>query len=288
MSKLEKARLSEVDSDRNKVPGTAVDVQFNPTTLKLQLANHISDGDTRGNQVRQYTGTCSTTLSLDLVFDTADEGTTDAPRSVRERTAAVERFVLPAGKPGEKQVPPRVRFQWAELIIDGVIDSITIDLDHFAANGTPLRAKVAVSIKEQDASYQLLKAGPGANTAGGAPAAGGLGRGRGGRRLGGAGDRADGGEPVAEGDREALLRAAGRAPGPAAARPPGAAAAPAGDDRVGPGVAPVAARAAAPAGRPARGDVRQRHPAADRAGPRRRVPRGRRARRRPAPRREAR
>ena len=47
--------------------------------------------------------------------------------------------------------------------MDGVVDSLTIDLDHFAANGTPLRAKVSLAIKEQNRKFQLLQSGPGAN-----------------------------------------------------------------------------------------------------------------------------
>ena len=38
------------------------------------------------------------------------------------------------------------------LVIDGIIEDISIDFELFASNGTPLRAKIGVSIKEQDAS----------------------------------------------------------------------------------------------------------------------------------------
>ena len=33
-----------------------------------------------------------------------------------------------------------------------------------ASNGTPLRAKISVSLKEQDAKYELLQSVPGSNT----------------------------------------------------------------------------------------------------------------------------
>ena len=47
---------------------------------------------------------------------------------------------------------------YAKKIIDGIIESVSIDFDLFAANGTPLRAKMGVAIKEQDAKYgELLK-----------------------------------------------------------------------------------------------------------------------------------
>jgi hypothetical protein len=170
MPELKKATLMEILADETgtPVPGSEIPVQFNPASLKLELANRIEGGDTRGRQDRQYLGKTSTTLSFDLHFDTADQGTPDAPVSVRTLTAAVERFVLPKGDGNTKDKPPKARFHWDELIIDGVIESVSIDFDLFAANGTPLRAKMGVSIKEQDAKYELLKSGPGANQPGNA------------------------------------------------------------------------------------------------------------------------
>lgn len=170
MSELKKATLQEISSDVHATPlGPEVSVQFNPTTLRLQISNNLPGGASRGNQVRQYTGSSSTTLTLDLVFDTADEGTTAAPRSVREKTAIVEKFVLPKGQTQDKQAPPKLRFQWGNLLLDGIVDSVSLDFDLFAADGTPLRAKVNLTIKEQNSKYQFLSAGPGANREGSKP-----------------------------------------------------------------------------------------------------------------------
>src|SRR5437588_465693 len=174
MSELKKATLQEIKSDESAAAvGDPVSVQFNPSSLKLQITNSTTGGNTRGQQARQFTGSSSTTLTLDLVFDTADEGTTDAPRSVREKTDMVQKFVMPKGEGQNKQAPPKVRFQWGTLILDGVIDSISIDLDHFAADGTPLRAKVGLSIKEQDSKYEFLQSGAGANAGANPPPPGG-------------------------------------------------------------------------------------------------------------------
>jgi hypothetical protein len=97
------------------------------------------------------------------VFDSADEGSDATPRNVREKTALVEKFVVPKIEGENKQAPPKVRFHWGRLVIEGLVDSVNIDFDHFAADGTPLRAKVGLSIKEQDSKYQFLQSGPGAN-----------------------------------------------------------------------------------------------------------------------------
>ncbi|MEI6668464.1 MAG: hypothetical protein WCP29_09935 [Acidobacteriota bacterium] len=173
MPTLKKATLQEIKADASAAPiGAEIEVQFNPASLTLELANRVEGGDTRGRQNRQYLGKTSTTLSFDLHFDTADLGTPDAPVSVRTLTAQVERFVLPKGEGNTKQAPPKCRFHWDELVIDGIIESVSIDFDLFASNGTPLRAKLGVSIKEQDAKYELLQSGPGANQAAGATAPG--------------------------------------------------------------------------------------------------------------------
>jgi hypothetical protein len=163
---LEKAKLQEITSAAAAQPvGTAVDVQFNPTSLKLVLTNTMEGGQAKGRQKRQYIGSSSTKLSMQLIFDTADEGTESKPRSVRELTSGVARFLLPK-KEGTKDVPAKVRFQWGTFLFEGIIDSLSEEVDLFAEDGTPLRAKIDVTITEQKASYQFLEAGPGASKGG--------------------------------------------------------------------------------------------------------------------------
>jgi len=69
---------------------------------------------------------------------------------MREKTAQIERFIFPKSQGQDKQKPPKMRFQWGSFVIDGVVDSVNVDLDHFAADGTPLRAKVSLAINEQN------------------------------------------------------------------------------------------------------------------------------------------
>lgn len=167
MPQLTKATLEEVSTDDITV---IVPIQFNPTSLRLQLANRTEGGDQPGRQARQYIGTGSATLSLELIYDTADEGTTGWPKSVLEYTSQLEYFITPRLQGGQHQAPPRARFSWSEFSIEGVVEGLTVELDHFAHDGTPLRAKASLSIKGQNADYQFIEIGPGAND-GAAPAA---------------------------------------------------------------------------------------------------------------------
>lgn len=150
---LQKAKIAELDD--NDEEKDSFSVQFNPTTLKLTLTNRVEGGESQGKQVRQHIGASSTTLNLDLVFDTADEGTTEEPRSVREKTKQIEKFLIAKGKGKQENAPPRIRFTWGDLIVEGVVESLTIDFEHFAANGVPLRAKVPLAIKGQDREKEL-------------------------------------------------------------------------------------------------------------------------------------
>jgi hypothetical protein len=164
-----KARIEEVTSGAGAPPtrvGKPVVVQINPATLRLQMASTVDFGKDTGRQKIQYQGSTST-LSFDLVFDTADEGSPDAPVDVRTRTRQLERFVLPAMKQ-TKAVPPRLRFTYGSFSVVGVMTALNQDFDFFAANGVPLRAKCAVTIKEQKPEFDATRAGPGANTGAGA------------------------------------------------------------------------------------------------------------------------
>ncbi len=156
MPELAKATLQEIRTDKKVDP---IQVQLNPTSLRMQMSNQTEGGRQRGRQARQYIGTSSTTLSFELMFDTADEGT-----SVLDRTSKVEYFIKPKAQTGRNQAPPRVRFQWGQITIEGVVESLNVDLNHFAHDGTPLRAKVSLSIKAQNPEYELNQIGPGANS----------------------------------------------------------------------------------------------------------------------------
>lgn len=153
---LEKAKLIRLGA--NDSEDETIVVQFNPASLKLTLSNDTAGGGTPATANAQYTGKSSTDLAFDLVFDTADEDLGGGkPRSVRERTARIEQFVLPQGSGATRKAPPRVMFVWGGLKIKGTVQQLAIDFDLFAHTGEPLRAKMGVSIKEQDAKYELGK-----------------------------------------------------------------------------------------------------------------------------------
>jgi hypothetical protein len=167
---FKKAFLEEVSTKPAATPpraeSTKVEVQINPATLRYQMASTVDFGKDAGRQKTTYQGSTST-LSFDLVFDTADEGDTSKPVDVRTRTRQLERFVLPDNK-HPKAAPPRLRFTYGTFTVIGVMTALNQDFDLFSASGVPLRAKCAVTIKEQKPEFDANQAGPGANTGTGA------------------------------------------------------------------------------------------------------------------------
>lgn len=164
---LQKAKITQLGA--NDQPGESFDVQFNPTTLRLSLNNKATGGRTSSNPKRQTVGPSESTLAVDLTFDSADEGTSANPVSVRDRTRRLEQFLFPRNN--QEHTPPRMRFEWGDMIVTGTVDSLTVDFDHFAATGVPLRAKVSLSIKGQEPDRELQPIPPGARE--NAPAPGG-------------------------------------------------------------------------------------------------------------------
>lgn len=163
MPSLEKAKIYEISAgDSPRTLDSGVEVQFNPESLSISLSNRIEGGRSAGRQTRQFVGSSSNTFSLDLEFDSADEGTTDNPVSVLEKTSVLDKFIQPKRTRGRRrEQPAKLRFHWGHMIIDGVVENIDIELDHFAHNGYPLHAKVTIKIKEQKIEFQFAERGGG-------------------------------------------------------------------------------------------------------------------------------
>ena len=167
MAELAKAQLIELVSQGNNwVEGNKkVTVQFNPSSLKVSYANQLSGGDQAGGSPKQFVGSSTTKMSLELWFDATDDQS-----DVRVKTQDVAYFIKPRdvtedNKP--KKIPPRVRFSWGSFLFDGMVDSLDENLEFFSEAGVPMRASVSLALSEQAFQF-AIKPGIG----GGAPSAG--------------------------------------------------------------------------------------------------------------------
>lgn len=158
---------------RVEADGLPLPVQLNPATLTLTRHNNVDRGGvTTGTQKAQSPSAENATLAFDLEFDTSEQGSGSEHVDVRAWTAVVRQFVEPPpDAPGK--APPAVQFAWGTLIFNGVVDQVTENLDYFAGDGTPLHAKVSLSITEQNFAYEAMKQGAAARDAQAATAPGG-------------------------------------------------------------------------------------------------------------------
>jgi len=205
---LKKATLQEIDTKPTAKPqpikdSKAIPVQVNPTSLHLALTNDTDVGKSVGRPNTTFQGSSSSTLTFDLMMDTADQGTTTEPTDVQTLTAQLQYFLLPKTKE-PKAVPPRVLFIFGTLQVAGVMSGLNVEYDLFSDGGVPLRAKASVTIKEQMPQFDanLLGAGSNNGTAATAPVPqGGAAPGAGALGAGGPADRtgtALGGESAAD------------------------------------------------------------------------------------------
>lgn len=157
---LTKAQLHEIQWPKEQPAQDnkkkSLEVQFNPQTLSLRFSNTFAGTEQGGGAARQFVGKSSTTLSLDLWFDVtapSTKGSEPAIDDVRQLTKEVIYFI----KPGERIVdgkkgllPPGIRFVWGTFLFDGFVDSLSEALEFFSADGKPLRAKISLSITQQE------------------------------------------------------------------------------------------------------------------------------------------
>jgi hypothetical protein len=168
-----RARLTHIKWDANQKqatdgdPSRKVDVQFNPQTLKVTFANNNKGGDQPGGSSKQFVGSGTTKLAVELLFDTSADGS-----DVRKKTEAVAFFIKadPAsGGGGSKssRVPPGIQFSWGSFVFRGIVDSMEETLDYFSEEGVPLRANIALGISRQEIEFLPGEQGQGGG--GGAP-----------------------------------------------------------------------------------------------------------------------
>jgi hypothetical protein len=153
---LAKAKLVEIKWDARQQQaekvsgGNDVEVQFNPQTLKLSYANENRGGDQPGGSAKQFVGSGTSKLSIELLFDTTEDGS-----DVRKKTERVAYFIQAKKQASQsnKRVPPGISFEWGSFIFRGIVDSMQESLDYFSEEGVPLRAIVSLSLSRQDIEF---------------------------------------------------------------------------------------------------------------------------------------
>ncbi|HSV70770.1 MAG TPA: hypothetical protein VLI72_11720, partial [Methylibium sp.] len=155
----EVARAEVVIGDGQPIP-----VQFNPASLQVEITNSISQQGEAG-ATNQVSTQSSAKLGLDLLFDTTATGE-DVRNKTRALRAAVRAPTEASGGAAPDAsaafVPPKVTFQWGTFLFAGIAESFRETLDFFSSEGVPLRAQIAISLKEQPNEFTAFERPAGA------------------------------------------------------------------------------------------------------------------------------
>jgi hypothetical protein len=141
---LEKAKLI-IDSPKGGED--VIDFRFNPTEYQLQKSNNFSEIPIPGLESPpiQFVRGNSEKLTVELLADTSD-----TLKDVRTEYVNKVRDLMRINR--ESHAPPIVKFVWGknELknLFRGVIDSLNVTYTLFSPEGTPLRAKLSLTLKE--------------------------------------------------------------------------------------------------------------------------------------------
>lgn len=164
-----KARLVEIEWDADQRQATPVNngktvvIQFNPESLKVTYANQNRGGNQPGGSGRQFVGSSTSKLSLELLFDTTEvRETSNNQNDVRRKTESIAYFIkpkTPEGGGGSNRVPPGISFEWGTFIFRGVVDSMDETLDYFSEQGVPMRATISLTISRQEIEFLFGRPG---------------------------------------------------------------------------------------------------------------------------------
>ncbi|MFE2216580.1 LysM peptidoglycan-binding domain-containing protein [Streptomyces canus] len=135
-----------------------VHLRFNPTEFQLSKANTFAEIPVPGLETPplQYVRGGAETLKFDALVDTTD--TSDDVDSVY-----VARLRGLMAKTESEHAPPVVEFVWGSTRFRGVVDSLGVTYLLFRADGSPVRARVSVSLKEHRTAAEQRNNPPGSS-----------------------------------------------------------------------------------------------------------------------------
>jgi hypothetical protein len=171
---MQKCAFTFFDANGNLDPSTRFEAAYNPTEYTLsknaQFAEHPIPG--LDSPILQFVRGQVETVSLDLFFDTSDEGMGQSSKPVTEQTDKFYRLVKMSGS---EHAPPVCRFSWgtgfAGSSFEGdwasqasvrqkgfncVVESLKQRFSLFSSEGVPLRAMLTVGLKEYKSVQRQL------------------------------------------------------------------------------------------------------------------------------------
>lgn len=134
LAKAKLIPLDEAGAESNEI--AHINVQFNPSSLKVSLANTLKADSKSGDSgsAAQFVDKSSSSLSIELMFDTSvASNEAEANSDVRIQTQKIaDAFMKPIeGSDNKLLAPARCRFQWGAFKFVGMMGSYNETLDFF-------------------------------------------------------------------------------------------------------------------------------------------------------------
>lgn len=148
--------------------GERVPCAFNPAELALSRSNQWAADTLPGKGVPRlrYAGAGSGWLRLDLFFDT----TADGSPVTRHTGKIVALMDVDPSLPGADETsntvrPPYVVFHWGDLhSFKAVISELELTFTYFSSTGVPLRATMALTLRQYEPSQAFGRQNPTSGT----------------------------------------------------------------------------------------------------------------------------
>ncbi|MCP4922006.1 MAG: hypothetical protein GY913_34325 [Proteobacteria bacterium] len=128
-------------------------VQYNPKEFKVDKAVSWKEHDDQGqtNAGLEFQKGAPMSVSMDLYFDTTSDSNSDVrTKWVNGLLCLTNAKVKPSEGSTDKKRPPKVKFTWGSFEVTCVIESINVQYLMFSSDGTPVRARCSVKMKEWD------------------------------------------------------------------------------------------------------------------------------------------
>jgi hypothetical protein len=145
---LQHAVIEIDEKDQCPTLPNSITVQFNPTEYTLSKGAQIAEIAIPGidSPILQFVRGQTETLSLELFFDTTEQGVGEDAVDVRDQTKWV--YQLVKIQP-DRHAPPRVRIIWGQgLSFGAIVESVQQKFTLFTPLGIPVRATLTVAFKE--------------------------------------------------------------------------------------------------------------------------------------------
>jgi hypothetical protein len=134
--------------------GAQIPCLFNPAKLQVAKSNSWTGGDAEGRNAPDlvFTGGGSGTMTLDLIFDTTNDGSAVTVHTNKVADLmSVDKELADYDSATDTGRPQWVKFHWGDMhTFKAVLTTMDMTFTYFSGAGVPLRANVTVSLTQYE------------------------------------------------------------------------------------------------------------------------------------------